>query len=223
MADCPNLQIVTGGSRSPSSSKSSTLPSSTFTFTSVTSMGQRPSALLRPKISLTWVLRGQQQSESNSTYPIANSNGSKIPLFYFFILRFLNLNSLSLFCRYRRKSTFCNCKLLRIKIILTIILSITLKKETRIFVSIVLCHTNDISYNIVYLYMLIIKLHKFLFMKIRTVIEIFYHATARKGPREEALNASRRSMLLTRKTLNTRRALRSAKRKFYTDSKKSKR
>lgn len=85
VADCPNLQIVTGGSRSPSSSKSSTLPSSTFT-TSVTSMGQRPSALLRPKISLTWVLRGQQQSESNGTYPIANSNGSKIPLFYFFIL-----------------------------------------------------------------------------------------------------------------------------------------
>ncbi|XP_011258215.1 uncharacterized protein LOC105252517 [Camponotus floridanus] len=76
VADCPNLQIVTGGSGSSSSSKSSTLPSSTFTFTSVTSMGQRPSALLRPKISLTWVLRGQQQSESNNTYPIANSNGN---------------------------------------------------------------------------------------------------------------------------------------------------
>lgn len=75
VADCP-LQIVTGGSILPSSSKSSTLlPSSTFAA-STTSMGQRPSTLLRPKISLTWVLRGQQQSEPDGAYPITNGNGN---------------------------------------------------------------------------------------------------------------------------------------------------
>ncbi|XP_072746264.1 uncharacterized protein [Anoplolepis gracilipes] len=67
VADCPS-QIVTGSSRSPSFSKSFTLlPSSTF-VASATSMGQRPSALLRPKISLTWALRGQQQSEPNDAH-----------------------------------------------------------------------------------------------------------------------------------------------------------
>ncbi|XP_050457314.1 uncharacterized protein LOC126854511 isoform X2 [Cataglyphis hispanica] len=72
VADCP-LQIVTGDSRSPSSSKSSLLPSSTLAA-STTSMGQRSSALLRPKISLTWILRGQHQSEPNGIYPITNDN-----------------------------------------------------------------------------------------------------------------------------------------------------
>ncbi|XP_017788799.1 PREDICTED: uncharacterized protein LOC108571301 [Habropoda laboriosa] len=37
-------------------------------------MGQRPSTLLRPKISLTWVLRGQQQSASNNNHSAANGN-----------------------------------------------------------------------------------------------------------------------------------------------------
>ncbi|KAL6258865.1 hypothetical protein P5V15_010811 [Pogonomyrmex californicus] len=74
VADCP-LQIVTGSSKSPSLSRTPTPSSTSSVFVvSTTSMGQRPSALLRPKISLTWVLRGQQQSESNN-YPIINGNG----------------------------------------------------------------------------------------------------------------------------------------------------
>ncbi|XP_070166994.1 LOW QUALITY PROTEIN: uncharacterized protein [Polyergus mexicanus] len=73
VADCP-LQIVTGGSILPSSSKLSTFLSSSTFDASTTSMGQRPSTLLRPKISLTWVLRGQQQSEPNGAYPITNGN-----------------------------------------------------------------------------------------------------------------------------------------------------
>ncbi|XP_020284740.1 uncharacterized protein LOC109855207 isoform X2 [Pseudomyrmex gracilis] len=66
VADCP-LQVVTGGSRSPTP-----VPTSSIYATS-TSMGQRPSTLLRPKISLTWVLRGQQQSGSNGAYSGTNS------------------------------------------------------------------------------------------------------------------------------------------------------
>lgn len=68
VADCP-LQVVTGDSRSPT-------PSSTFVVS--TSMGQRSSALLRPRISLTWVLRGQQQSTLSpgpNNYSTINSNG----------------------------------------------------------------------------------------------------------------------------------------------------
>ncbi|XP_014474091.1 PREDICTED: uncharacterized protein LOC106744132 [Dinoponera quadriceps] len=74
VADCP-LQIVTGSSRSPSLSRSPTPspPSSTTLPASTGSMGQRSSALLRPKISLTWVLRGQQQPGPNG--PTSNGSG----------------------------------------------------------------------------------------------------------------------------------------------------
>ncbi|XP_078044622.1 uncharacterized protein LOC144474041 isoform X1 [Augochlora pura] len=67
VADCP-LQVVPASSRSPSPERSPTplaLPRS---------MGQRPSNLLRPKISLTWVLRGQQQPASNNNHSTGNEN-----------------------------------------------------------------------------------------------------------------------------------------------------
>ncbi|KAH0955872.1 hypothetical protein HN011_006409 [Eciton burchellii] len=74
VADCP-LQIVTGGSRSPSPLRSPTPSPTSSTFAASTaSMGQRPSTLLRPKISLTWVLRGQQQPGTNVVCPTTNGN-----------------------------------------------------------------------------------------------------------------------------------------------------
>ncbi|XP_018310040.1 uncharacterized protein [Mycetomoellerius zeteki] len=75
VADCP-LQVVTGDSRSPSLSRAPT-PSPT-SIASSTSMGQRSSALLRPRISLTWVLRGQQQSNLGpgpNNYSTINGSG----------------------------------------------------------------------------------------------------------------------------------------------------
>lgn len=70
MADCP-LPEVTPPS-SPSLSRFFTLPKSS-TQVSEKIMGQRSSSLLRPKISLTWVLRGQQQSVNQSP-----NNGNSI-------------------------------------------------------------------------------------------------------------------------------------------------
>ncbi|XP_036149457.1 uncharacterized protein LOC105834727 isoform X1 [Monomorium pharaonis] len=75
VANCP-LQVVTGDSRSPPLSRAPT-PSPTSVATT-TSMGQRSSALLRPRISLTWVLRGQQQSNlgpGSNNYSTINNNG----------------------------------------------------------------------------------------------------------------------------------------------------
>lgn len=60
VADCP-LQVVTPSSRSPSPPRSPTPATPSTPLAPPRSMGQRPSTLLRPKISLTWVLRGQQQ------------------------------------------------------------------------------------------------------------------------------------------------------------------
>ncbi|XP_043676952.1 uncharacterized protein LOC122633283 isoform X3 [Vespula pensylvanica] len=65
VANCP-LPVVTGSSRSPSPSRSSTPTTPLTPVASTRSMGQRPSTLLRPKISLTWVLRGQQQQQQQS-------------------------------------------------------------------------------------------------------------------------------------------------------------
>ena len=70
VADCP-LQVVTPSSRSPSPPRSQTPPTP---LAPPRSMGQRPSTLLRPKISLTWVLRGQQQPATNSAHSAANEN-----------------------------------------------------------------------------------------------------------------------------------------------------
>lgn len=87
VADCP-LQVVTGDSRSPSLSRAPT-PSPT-SIASSTSMGQRSSALLRPRISLTWVLRGQQQSNlgpgPNNYSTINGSGGEKSSFFLLFII-----------------------------------------------------------------------------------------------------------------------------------------
>ncbi|KAF7390108.1 hypothetical protein HZH68_011965 [Vespula germanica] len=68
VANCP-LPVVTGSSRSPSPSRSSTPTTPLTPVASTRSMGQRPSTLLRPKISLTWVLRGQQQQQQQSQQP----------------------------------------------------------------------------------------------------------------------------------------------------------
>ncbi|KAG7188218.1 hypothetical protein KM043_016087 [Ampulex compressa] len=57
VADCPG-RVVTPTSRSPSPPAGQHSPRS---------MGQSPSALLRPKISLTWVLRGHQQPNVSAT------------------------------------------------------------------------------------------------------------------------------------------------------------
>ncbi|XP_012214820.1 uncharacterized protein [Linepithema humile] len=67
------LQIVTDSSRSLLFSRLLTSSTSTA-FT--TSMGQRPSILLRPKISLTWVLRSQQQPGPNHAYS-TSANGDQ--------------------------------------------------------------------------------------------------------------------------------------------------
>lgn len=89
VADCP-LQVVTGSSRSPSPSRSPTPspPSSATLPASTGSMGQRSSALLRPKISLTWVLRGQQQPGPNGPCPTSNGSGGRIRCFLFISLNF---------------------------------------------------------------------------------------------------------------------------------------
>ncbi|XP_047362025.1 uncharacterized protein LOC124953955 isoform X2 [Vespa velutina] len=68
VANCP-LPVVTGSSRSPSPSRSSTPTTPLTPVASTRSMGQRPSTLLRPKISLTWVLRGQQQQQQQQQQP----------------------------------------------------------------------------------------------------------------------------------------------------------
>lgn len=73
VADCP-LQVVTPSSRSPSPPRSPTPATPSTPFVPPRSMGQRPSTLLRPKISLTWVLRGQQQPASNNSHSTANGN-----------------------------------------------------------------------------------------------------------------------------------------------------
>ncbi|CAL7947637.1 unnamed protein product [Xylocopa violacea] len=73
VADCP-LQVVTPSSRSPSPPRTPTPATPSTPFAPPRSMGQRPSTLLRPKISLTWVLRGQQQPASNNSHSAANGN-----------------------------------------------------------------------------------------------------------------------------------------------------
>ncbi|XP_015434281.1 PREDICTED: uncharacterized protein LOC107190071 isoform X1 [Dufourea novaeangliae] len=75
VADCP-LQVVTPSSRSPSPPRSPSPAAKPPTppLASPRSMGQRPSTLLRPKISLTWVLRGQQQPTANNGHGTANGN-----------------------------------------------------------------------------------------------------------------------------------------------------
>ncbi|CAK9812456.1 hypothetical protein ANTQUA_LOCUS7275 [Anthophora quadrimaculata] len=73
VADCP-LQVVTPSSRSPSPPRSPTPATPSTPLAPPRSMGQRPSTLLRPKISLTWVLRGQQQPASNNNHSTANGN-----------------------------------------------------------------------------------------------------------------------------------------------------
>ncbi|KAK1134010.1 hypothetical protein K0M31_011795 [Melipona bicolor] len=73
VADCP-LQVVTPSSRSPSPPRSPTPATPSTPLAPPRSMGQRPSTLLRPKISLTWVLRGQQQPASNNNHSAANGN-----------------------------------------------------------------------------------------------------------------------------------------------------
>ncbi|KAH0561543.1 hypothetical protein KQX54_017549 [Cotesia glomerata] len=66
VANCPLLRVTP--SRTPS-------PAPSYLSSSYKSMGQRPSTLLRPKISLTWVLRGQQHqhNEVNNTASIQDS------------------------------------------------------------------------------------------------------------------------------------------------------
>ncbi|XP_017880624.1 uncharacterized protein LOC108625273 isoform X2 [Ceratina calcarata] len=75
VADCP-LQVVTP-SRSPSPARTPTPATPSTPLTTPRSMGQRPSTLLRPKISLTWVLRGQQQPASNNGHATANGNAGE--------------------------------------------------------------------------------------------------------------------------------------------------
>ncbi|XP_066596835.1 uncharacterized protein [Prorops nasuta] len=58
VADCPSQLVTSTSSRSPSPSKI---------------MGQRPSNILRPKISLTWVLRNQQHPNVTG-HPVSHSN-----------------------------------------------------------------------------------------------------------------------------------------------------
>ncbi|KAG8042725.1 hypothetical protein G9C98_005365, partial [Cotesia typhae] len=66
VANCPLLRVTP--SRTPS-------PAPSCLSSSYKSMGQRPSTLLRPKISLTWVLRGQQHQHNdvNNTASIQES------------------------------------------------------------------------------------------------------------------------------------------------------
>ncbi|CAD6236878.1 GSCOCG00008276001-RA-CDS, partial [Cotesia congregata] len=66
VANCPLLRVTP--SRTPS-------PAPSYLSSSYKSMGQRPSTLLRPKISLTWVLRGQQHQHNdvNNTASIQES------------------------------------------------------------------------------------------------------------------------------------------------------
>ncbi|XP_031844519.1 uncharacterized protein LOC116432172 isoform X3 [Nomia melanderi] len=73
VADCP-LQVVTPSSRSPSPPRSPTPATPPTPLALPRSMGQRPSTLLRPKISLTWVLRGQQQPAGNNNHSSGNGN-----------------------------------------------------------------------------------------------------------------------------------------------------
>ncbi|XP_014602975.1 PREDICTED: uncharacterized protein LOC106786285 [Polistes canadensis] len=73
VANCP-LPVVTGSSRSPSPSRSSRPTTPLTPVASTRSMGQRPSTLLRPKISLTWVLRGQQQQQQQQQSTTGNEN-----------------------------------------------------------------------------------------------------------------------------------------------------
>ncbi|KAI4502971.1 hypothetical protein M0802_002015, partial [Mischocyttarus mexicanus] len=88
VANCP-LPVVTGSSRSPSPSRSSRPTTPLTPVPSTRSMGQRPSTLLRPKISLTWVLRGQQQQQQqqqqqsttgneNNHSSISNTTGTNV-------------------------------------------------------------------------------------------------------------------------------------------------
>ncbi|XP_057322160.1 uncharacterized protein LOC130665686 isoform X1 [Microplitis mediator] len=57
VANCPLLRVTTPRTPSPARSTHSSIVHK--------SMGQRPSTLLRPKISLTWVLRGQQHQHND--------------------------------------------------------------------------------------------------------------------------------------------------------------
>lgn len=75
VADCP-LQVVTP-SRSPSPARTPTPATPSTPLTTPRSMGQRPSTLLRPKISLTWVLRGQQPPASSNGHATANGNAGE--------------------------------------------------------------------------------------------------------------------------------------------------
>ncbi|XP_023287918.1 uncharacterized protein LOC105695610 isoform X2 [Orussus abietinus] len=74
VADCQlALPIVTVETTpSPPGSPTSTTPPASFG--SPKSMGQRPSNLLRPKISLTWVLRGHQHHHRSTINGNAESN-----------------------------------------------------------------------------------------------------------------------------------------------------
>lgn len=57
VANCPLLRVTAPRTPSPARSTHSSIVHN--------SMGQRPSTLLRPKISLTWVLRGQQHQHND--------------------------------------------------------------------------------------------------------------------------------------------------------------
>ncbi|KAK0160845.1 hypothetical protein PV328_008211 [Microctonus aethiopoides] len=66
VANCPSTPVTIPRTPSPAQDYFSSCPNS---------MGQHNSSLLRPKISLTWVLRGQQQHESNiNDNGVINSN-----------------------------------------------------------------------------------------------------------------------------------------------------
>jgi len=61
---------------------------------------------------------------------------------------------------------------------------------------------------------MLMKLSKYFFLKVRTMIEMLFHEAVR-DPREEVLKVSRKKTLLVRRTSRTKRASRSTKRRFY--------
>ena len=74
VADCP-LPVVTPPS-TPSSTRFSNRSTAFVPNASLESMGQRSSSLLRPKISLTWVLRGEQHPGNTNHSNVNNINRS---------------------------------------------------------------------------------------------------------------------------------------------------
>jgi len=68
---------------------------------------------------------------------------------------------------------------------------------------------------------MLMKLSKYFFLKVRTMIEMLFRGAVR-DPRKEVLKVSRKKTLLVRRTSKTKRASRSTKRRFYIGSKKSK-